>query len=306
MEVIKEENEENLKIVIFGDKPLGNSPLINSLVKKELKKNTNKRSDIENYLTEITIEGKNYQLEIIDTNPKEFVVNYSNQDFDQINRAEGYILTYSMNDKNILKRIKIRYEDIKILNHDTFADKAPNFIKKYGIIVVGYKSDIEIDEDINKEVKQFCTENNIKYIQIDAKSGENIQEVFESISKQILQNRLSKQEEEEEWEEEEEESKKEFSVNNSSKGERKNGVSESKKDEKIQLNKIEKEINKKEKSGQILKEEIKKEELKEEIKIRGETNEETKVKEETEEDNSEISEMKKEKKKEAKKICDCF
>ena len=210
-----------------------------------------------------------------------------------------------MNDKNILKRIKIRYEDIKILNHDTFADKAPNFIKKYGIIVVGYKSDIEIDEDINKEIKQFCTENNIKYIQIDAKSGENIQEVFESISKQILQNRLSKQEEE--WEEEEEESEKEFSSNNSAKGERKNGVSETKKDIKIQLNKIEKEINKKEKSGQILKEEIKKEEeLKEEIKIRGETNEETKVKEETEEDNSEISEMKKEKKKEAKKICDCF
>lgn len=56
-----------------------------------------------------------------------------------------------------------------------------------GVVLVGNKSDLDQDRQVNKEVaKNFAKENNLLFLETSAKNGTNIEKIFQILSEQIL------------------------------------------------------------------------------------------------------------------------
>lgn len=56
-----------------------------------------------------------------------------------------------------------------------------------GLVLVGNKSDLESERQVNKEVaKNFAKENNLLFLETSAKSGTNIEKIFQILSEKIL------------------------------------------------------------------------------------------------------------------------
>lgn len=56
-----------------------------------------------------------------------------------------------------------------------------------GIVLVGNKSDLETEREVNKEVaKNFAKENNLLFLETSAKNGTNVEKIFQILSEQIL------------------------------------------------------------------------------------------------------------------------
>ena len=56
-----------------------------------------------------------------------------------------------------------------------------------GLVLVGNKCDLESERQVNKEVaKNFAKENNLLFLETSAKSGTNIEKIFQILSEKIL------------------------------------------------------------------------------------------------------------------------
>ena len=206
MEETQEKNDKPLKIAILGYNKVGKSSLISALTKNKTNVIFKQTKDIEKYSEEIKIEEKNYKLDILDTIYKETLANYEDKYFGDIDKSEGYILIYSIDEIKTYEIAKVIYKEIIKINKNVL--KA-DIIGESSIIFVGNKNDLKVENDFSKEVKEFCSANKIKHIQTNTVNGNNVQEVFESVVKGILYNRQNRkndlEEKFEEFEEEEEE-----------------------------------------------------------------------------------------------------
>ena len=208
MEETQEKNDKPLKIAILGYNKVGKSSLISALTKNKTNVIFKQTKDIEKYSEEIKIEEKNYKLDILDTIYKETLANYEDKYFGDIDKSEGYILIYSIDEIKTYEIAKVIYKEIIKIKNFLKAD----IIGESSIIFVGNKNDLKVENDFSKEVKEFCSANKIKHIQTNTVNGNNVQEVFESVVKGILYNRQNRKndveenlEELEELEDEEEE-----------------------------------------------------------------------------------------------------
>jgi small GTP-binding protein len=206
MEETQEKNDKPLKIAILGYNKVGKSSLISALTKNKTNVIFKQTKDIEKYSEEIKIEEKNYKLDILDTIYKETLANYEDKYFGDIDKSEGYILIYSIDEIKTYEIAKVIYKEIIKINKNVL--KA-DIIGESSIIFVGNKNDLKVENDFSKEVKEFCSDNKIKHIQTNTLDGNNVKEVFESVVKGILYNRQNRkndlEEKFEEFEEEEEE-----------------------------------------------------------------------------------------------------
>ena len=116
--------------------------------------------------------GEIIEVEIIDTAGQEDYQNF----FDTwVNYAEGFILIFSINDKNSYNVVQSKYNKI-------IARKGNNI----PIILVGNKKDLVNEREVNDiDVKKFAKEKKINYIETSAITGENCQETFYEISKLV-------------------------------------------------------------------------------------------------------------------------
>ena len=276
MEETQEKNDKPLKIAILGYNKVGKSSLISALTKNKTNVIFKQTKDIEKYSEEIKIEEKNYKLDILDTIYKETLANYEDKYFGDIDKSEGYILIYSIDEIKTYEIAKVIYKEIIKINKKVL--KA-DIIGESSIIFVGNKNDLKVENDFSKEVKEFCSANKIKHIQTNTVNGNNVQEVFESVVKGILYNRQNRkndlEEKFEEFEEEEEEEEDDEEEGNIEKGG-------------LDLGKLLEELQgKKEKNN-----ENKEKEIKEEDSIEKEKNEEKSNKIEKKEEEVEKNEIK--------------
>ena len=295
MEETQEKNDKPLKIAILGYNKVGKSSLISALTKNKTNVIFKQTKDIEKYSEEIKIEEKNYKLDILDTIYKETLANYEDKDFGDIDKSEGYILIYSIDEIKTYEIAKVIYKEIIKINKNVL--KA-DIIGESSIIFVGNKNDLKVENDFSKEVKEFCSANKIKYIQTNTVNGNNVQEVFESVVKGILYNRQNRKndveenlEELEELEDEEEEEEEDDEEDgNLEKGRLKKGeiIKKENSDQALDLDKLLEELQGKKKENK----ENKEKEIKEEDNIEKEKNEEKlnkiEKKEEEEEEKNKI------------------
>jgi small GTP-binding protein len=81
-----------------------------------------------------------------------------------------------------------------ITNSSTF-ENLPTWLKdsldatnqNIGLVLVGNKADLESERQVNKEVaKNFAKENNLLFLETSAKTGTNIEKIFQILSEKIL------------------------------------------------------------------------------------------------------------------------
>ena len=98
------------------------------------------------------------------------------------------MLVYSINDKETFDGLKIRYDEIVKCKKE----------KKYSVIIVGNKKDLEKEREVSKEeVEKFCSENLLKYYEVSAQddNDDKIEKIFLKIAKKIFKNKYPQEQE---------------------------------------------------------------------------------------------------------------
>ena len=165
-------NEKRLKLCLLGNTSVGKTALINKFIDEKYQVDNEKTVE-EQYDKYIKIKDEECILQITDTGGLE---DYQNTLSVWIKSSEGFLLVYSINDKDSFDGIKMRYEKIK-----KYKKKKP-----YYVIIVGNKNDLEKERQVDKEeVDKFCNENNLKHFEICSSNVEEINKIFMKIAKKI-------------------------------------------------------------------------------------------------------------------------
>ena len=170
--------EIELKIAIIGLTNTGKSSIIHTYIYQEFPDPEKIKSTIEDkYSTPIKIEGMYCKLNIMDTSGDK---TYDFM-FDQwVIENDGFILTYSFDNKESFNEVKIKYEQIKKLKHENH---------DYSIIVVGNKGELKNEEKVvtKEEVNKFCKSKELDNLECSALKNINIKEIIYLISERMLQ-----------------------------------------------------------------------------------------------------------------------
>ena len=177
-------NEKRLKLCLLGNTSVGKTTLINKFLDEKNEKGCEKTVE-EQYSKNIKIKGEDCSLEIVDTGGAEDYL--GNLDV-WIRSSEGFMLVYSINDKETFDGLKIRYDEIVKCKKE----------KKYSVIIVGNKKDLEKERAVSKEeVEKFCSENELKYYEVSAQddNDDKIEKIFLKIAKKIFKNKYPQEQE---------------------------------------------------------------------------------------------------------------
>ena len=161
-------------VSLLGDTQVGKSSMVEVLSGCPFQEYKVSTIGIENIHQSAVFDGQKYVFKIFDTAGQERFNSISSQ---TIKIADGFLLVFSVDNKETLKRIGNWIESIK-LNVD---------ITKKVLILCGNKIDVEEREVSNEDAMKFANEKNIKYFETSAKTGFGIKEVFEQLYSDIYQ-----------------------------------------------------------------------------------------------------------------------
>ncbi|EDR23686.1 hypothetical protein, conserved [Entamoeba dispar SAW760] len=140
----------------------------------------------EAYVKVIQVDNSSIKLEIYDTYVDEFVALRDQY----IKYGDGFVLIYSITSKESFEEIKGIYEEIYRVKHKDKNEPIP-------IIIVGNKCDLENEREVTKEEGMNYADNiNCPFIECSAKTNENINQIFEIITRNILEQKYQREEEE--------------------------------------------------------------------------------------------------------------
>ena len=163
-----------LKIAVLGQSMVGKSALTFRFINNKFP--TEHDTTIEDsYSIPAKIDDIQCQLEILDTAGQD---DYQTMLDTWINSADGFILVYSIDNKESFESTKSRYDRIIRLKEG----------QKVSIIVVGNKCDLEDKRQVSKEeVEKYCNEMNISFLEASALNTINVKESFLTVSRGLLQ-----------------------------------------------------------------------------------------------------------------------
>ena len=176
--------EKRLRICVLGKTMVGKTCLINRYLNGKYQVEHDRTIE-EQYSKYLKIKDEDCMLEITDTGGLEEYL--SSLDI-WINNSDGFLLVYSINDKDSFDGIKMRYENILKYKKS----------KKFCALVVGNKTDLENEElkeerKVNKEeVDKFCEENNLECIEVSAKNNDNINKIFQQLGENVFDMKYSR------------------------------------------------------------------------------------------------------------------
>ena len=169
----------NYKLVLLGDSSVGKSSLASYFISKQFYEFQEPTIGAAFISKQITIENKTINIEIWDTAGQE---RYKSLAPMYYRGAEGAIIVYDITQKDSFEGAKNWLDEIKM--------KGPEHCE---IILVGNKLDLEEYRDIDKnEVLDFTMRNSITQLLTSAKTGENIELVFERLCEKIFEARKNK------------------------------------------------------------------------------------------------------------------
>ncbi len=167
------------KLPIFGDAGVGKTTLTHRYLHGLFKESYHHTIGVDFFLKRFEVDGKNVSLQIWDFAGEEkfqFLLP------GVINGAHGTIFMFDIT----------RYVTFKNLTNWLNVFRAANKThdQKVPILLVGSKTDLEGLRTVpSEEGKKFVKENNlIGYIECSSKTGENVEELFKSITKIMISN----------------------------------------------------------------------------------------------------------------------
>ena len=160
-----------IKILTLGDTLVGKSSIV-------LRFSDNRFDD--NHLATIGIDYKTKYIKVKDASVKVLLWDTAGQEkFRNIARqyykgANGVLLIYDVCDRKTYERIGFWMDELKQNNE----------IEQLYIILVGNKIDLEEKRVVTREeAEKYAEDNNINYIEVSAKTGEGILDLFNEVTK---------------------------------------------------------------------------------------------------------------------------
>ena len=158
----------DLHITILGKGVVGKTSLINRFLNIEIPKNHDPTIEEKFKITKI-INYEKLNLEILDTAGEK---NYQNMFNSWVNKGDGFILVFAINDKesfDYLKNIKNKINEIK-------GENIP-------IILIGNKIDLKDEREIDeKDIKELIKKWNVEFIECSAKENINCDVILNLIA----------------------------------------------------------------------------------------------------------------------------
>ena len=166
-------SSNSVKIAVLGKGVVGKS----SLTYRFINYNAPQEHDptIEDrYKSSITIEGQEYEVEILDTAGEE---DYQNMMDMWISFGEGFLLVFAINDAESFELLKGKHDRVLKGKHGA---KCP-------ILLVGNKQDLESERKVSHaDAKQLADSWGVEYIETSAKTNFNCKEAFEKLAQKIV------------------------------------------------------------------------------------------------------------------------
>ena len=163
-----------LKIAVLGQTLVGKSALTFRFINNKFP-NEHDTTIEDAYSIPSRIDDIQCQLEILDTAGQD---DYQTMLDTWINSADGFILVYSIDNKESFESTKTRYDRIMKLKEG----------QKVSVIIVGNKCDLEDKRQVTKEeVEHYCNGNNISFLEASALNTINVKESFLCVARGLLQ-----------------------------------------------------------------------------------------------------------------------
>ena len=170
-------NSIDLKIAVLGKSLVGKSALTYRFISDKFP--TEHDTTIEDqYKINTTIDEYNCKLEILDTAGQD---DYQSMLDTWIGFAEGFVLVYSIDDRESFDSLKSKYDRIvKNKAEETFS-----------IIIVGNKCDLEDKRKVSLEEGQsYAKEKGVDFMEVSALKTINVKETFITVAHNLLNKKI--------------------------------------------------------------------------------------------------------------------
>ena len=161
-----------LKYIIIGDAAVGKSNLLLRFAQNDFKSEYQLTIGVEFGAKNIELNSKKYRLQIWDTAGQE---NYRSITRAYYKNSVCAILVYDITNRDSFEHISNWIEDC--------LSQSP---KTVFMVLVGNKSDLNEQRKVSfEEGQQMARNNNLMFFETSAKSGENVDKIFEESAKEI-------------------------------------------------------------------------------------------------------------------------
>ena len=159
--------------MIIGESKIGKTSLISRYCNNEFYGAYLSTIGIDFQIKNLVLNNKNIRLQIWDTAGEERYRNIAKNYFQS---SDGFVIVYDISNSESFDKLDFWIEQIKM-----------NAQEASKMILFGNKSDIEDSRQVSKqEGEEYAKKNNIKFFEVSAKEGTNVNEGFECIMKEIL------------------------------------------------------------------------------------------------------------------------
>ena len=172
-QIEEEDYDEKLKLMILGDSNVGKTSILRKYCKNEFTGSYVATIGIDFQLKYLNIDGKKIKLQIWDTAGQE---RYRVVTKNYFNTSDGFLIIYDITNRESFLNINNWIEQINTL--------VGGNIK---CIIFGNKNDLEEMRKVSiKEGEEMAKKYNCKFFETSAKKGNNLEEGFDDITKDVL------------------------------------------------------------------------------------------------------------------------
>ena len=168
-----EKHDYMFKVVFVGDDTVGKTQIINKFVNNKFLEEYFSTIGV-NYATKVVeIKNKKIKLQLWDTAGQERFRSITRT---YLKGSRLIVLVYAIDNKNSFENIQNLVDEAKTQNKDA------------KFLLVGNKLDLEEGREVSTEdAKKYAEENNIGFIEVSAKTGDGIDDMFNSSLSKLLE-----------------------------------------------------------------------------------------------------------------------
>jgi len=161
------------KFIIIGNTNTGKSCLLHYFLENKCKRSASHTIGVEFGSKVLSLGSKSVKLQIWDTAGQERFRSVARSYY---RGALGAIILYDLTSRDAFENVSQWLKDARELARSDIA-----------CVLVGNKTDLKDDREVEtEEGARFAEENGIPFFETSAVSGENVHEVFQTLSKNIL------------------------------------------------------------------------------------------------------------------------
>ena len=170
---VENNSDYSFKVVFLGDADVGKTQIVSRYVKDSFVEEYKYTEGIGLGSKSISFNNKNINLQLYDTSGQE---RYRSIRQNYYKGSQLIVLVYAINNRNSFEHIPKWVEEVKIQNKDV------------KFLLVGNKCDLEEKRQVSiKDGEDWANANNMKFIEVSAKTGKSISDdMFNPIIKECL------------------------------------------------------------------------------------------------------------------------